>query len=97
MIIVDTSKIPPDKLNHPKLAPLKNQMELALNHRKWMNSFCIHEAGHQIYLYKLGVTKFEHEGPRIEYSATKDDPIKEGGHHSCQLDYPFPLAGELSM
>lgn len=73
MISVDLSKIPPDKLAHTKLAPLKTQMELALNHKKWMNAFCIHEAGHQIYLSKLGVTEFEYKGPRIEYNQGNDD------------------------
>ena len=73
MILVDTSKIPPDKLAHRKLAPLKTQMELALNHKKWINAFCIHEAGHQIYLSKMGVTEFECIGPRIEYNEDNDD------------------------
>src|ERR1700728_3750863 len=47
-------------------------MEQALAQRKWINAFCIHEAGHMIYLTQLGVTQYIYFGSRIEYNAQQD-------------------------
>jgi len=73
MILIDTSGVPPEKLTDPRLLGLKGQMQQALQNRKWVDAFCIHEAGHMIYLEKMGVMEFVFTGPRIEYDAIRDD------------------------
>jgi len=72
MISIDMSQIPPEKLDHTNLRSLKNQMQSALSQKLWITAFCVHEAGHMIYLRQLGVTEFEFNGPRIAYNKEND-------------------------
>jgi hypothetical protein len=72
MIHIDVSRVPDDKQTHPDFLRLKTQMETALSQQKWINAFCIHEAGHMIYLMQIGVTEYAHLGPRIEYNKQQD-------------------------
>jgi hypothetical protein len=70
---IDTSQIPQDKLADARFLSLHAQMQAALNHTGYVNSFCIHEAGHIIYFSRAGVADFDFYGPRIVYDAGRDD------------------------
>ncbi len=72
MISIDISKVPPEKQTRPDFLNLKAQMEHALAQKQWINAFCIHEAGHMIYLTQLGVTEYFYIGPHIVYNQSKD-------------------------
>lgn len=48
-------------------------MEAALSQTKWINAFCIHEAGHITYFRQLGVAEYDFIRPRIVYNSEKDD------------------------
>jgi hypothetical protein len=72
MISIDTSTVPADKQTSPDFLSLKAQMEQALAQQKWIKAFCIHEAGHMIYLSQIGVTQYTYLGPRIEYDKQRD-------------------------
>lgn len=72
MISIDTSKVPVDKQTHPDFLSLKAEMEQALTQQKWISAFCIHEAGHMIYLTQIGVIQYTYLGPRIEYNEQQD-------------------------
>lgn len=47
-------------------------MESALSQQKWINAFCIHEAGHITYFSQMGITEYDFRGPRIAYNQEKD-------------------------
>ena len=68
MIQIDVSKVPEGKRDHPDFLGLKAQMEQALSQQKWINAFCIHEAGHMIYLTRIGIIEYAYQGPRIEHN-----------------------------
>jgi hypothetical protein len=67
-IEIDISQVPADKQQRPDFIELRGQMQAALSNSKWIGAFCIHEAGHKIYLSRLGVTEFKYIGPRIIYN-----------------------------
>jgi hypothetical protein len=72
VVQIDTSRVPVDKLTRPDFLSLKAEMEQALANQKWIKAFCIHEAGHMIYLTQLGITQYGYIGPRIEYDDKRD-------------------------
>ena len=72
-IDIDISGVPAEKRNRPTFLELQTQMQAAVNNPKWRAAFAAHEAGHKIYLERLGVTKFEFIGPHINYDAERDD------------------------
>jgi hypothetical protein len=72
MASIDMSNVPKDKLNRPDFLGLKAEMEGALENKNWTKAFCIHEAGHIMYLSELGATQFIYAGPRIKYNEQTD-------------------------
>jgi hypothetical protein len=72
VISIDISKVPADKQTRPDFLSLKSQMEQVLAQPAWIKAFCIHEAGHIIYLTQLGVTQYAYLGPSIEYDKQRD-------------------------
>jgi hypothetical protein len=72
VIPIDISKVPIDKHTHPDFLGLKKEMEQALTQQSWISAFCIHEAGHMIYLTQIGITDYTYFGPRIEYDQQQD-------------------------
>lgn len=72
MIKIDVSKVPTDKQSRTDFLSLKAQMEETLTQQRWINAFCIHEAGHLIYFAQLGMTEYAYLGPRIEYNGQQD-------------------------
>jgi hypothetical protein len=66
-------------------------MQAAMNNPKWQAAFCIHEAGHKIYLSRFGITEFNFVGPYIVYDEKRDD---FDGFPAAVKAEPVPLAAE---
>jgi hypothetical protein len=88
---IDISKVPAEKRNDPKFLELLAQMQAALANPKWQAAFCIHEAGHKIYLSRFGITQFTFIGPYIVYDAARDD---FDGYPLAVKAEPVPLTAE---
>jgi hypothetical protein len=70
---IDTSQVPPEKLDHSDFLKLHAQIAQALANQKWRFAFSVHETGHLIYLTRAGFKDFLYLGPRIVYDAEKDE------------------------
>lgn len=71
--MIDTSRIPQDKLTDPRFLQLHTNMMNALSNPLYINAFCVHEAAHIIYFRRMGATEFTLNGPRIEYDQAMDE------------------------
>ena len=90
-IEIDISGVPVEKRTHPDFLKLSRQMQAALDNPKWPAAFTIHEAGHRIYLSRLGITDFRFIGPRIIYDEQKND---FDGYPVAVKEEPVPLSAE---
>ncbi len=88
---IDISKVAVEKRDDPRFLELSRQMQAALNNPKWQAAFCIHEAGHKIYLSRLGITEFTFIGPHIVYNSERDD--FDGSPAAVKAE-PVPLTAE---
>jgi len=66
-------------------------MQSAVNNPKWQAAFSIHEAGHKIYLSKLGITEFKYIPPNITYDVAKDE---FNGYPAAVKAEPVPVSAE---
>ncbi len=89
-IEINTSGVPAEKQSDPRFLTLRAQLQAALNNPKWRAAFCIHEAGHKIYMSRIGITKFEFFGPRIIYDESRND--FDGFPASVKAE-PVPITG----
>jgi hypothetical protein len=69
---IDISSVPVDKRQRPDFVNLYSQIQAAINNPAWVIAFCVHEAGHKIYISRFGVTGFQFLGPRITYDPRQD-------------------------
>src|SRR5258708_2062596 len=88
---IDISKVPIEKRNDPKFLELSRQMRDALENPRWKAAFCIHEAGHKIYLSRFGITQFIFIGLYILYDTARDDFY---GYPVAVKAEPVPLTAE---
>jgi hypothetical protein len=88
---IDISDVPHEKRDDLKFVELLRQMQAAVNNRKWQTAFSVHEAGHKVYLSRLGITEFAFIGPKITYDKHRDD---FDGYPAAVKAEPVPLRAE---
>lgn len=57
---IDLSRIPPDKLDNPRLAEWKEGIETALKDKTNRAGICLHEAAHAVYMERTGAKVIFH-------------------------------------
>jgi hypothetical protein len=70
-LALDKSRIPPDKLNDPRLVRCEETLLAEMRNQQYLLQVCVHEAAHAIYMERLGLMPVLH-GPVAYYDADKD-------------------------
>jgi hypothetical protein len=69
--VVDKSRIPPDKLDDPRLAEGEAALLRAMRDQQNFLQVCVHESAHGIYMERAGVVPVLH-GPVAFYDSNTD-------------------------
>jgi hypothetical protein len=72
-IEIDLSEIPLKNLEDPRLPGIYDRFQKKLSEPGFIDSVCIHEAGHAFYMAQAGVTDVTFNRTRITYDPVQDD------------------------
>ncbi len=72
-IKIDYEGVPLERRSDWRFFQSYQQMYDEITDLYWVSAFCLHEAGHRLYLDLLGVTKYEYLPPTIKYNEKIDD------------------------
>jgi hypothetical protein len=72
-IKIDYEGVPLERRSDPRFFESYGQMYNEMTNLNWVSAFCLHEAGHRLYLALIGVTEFDYLPPTIRYNELIDD------------------------
>ena len=93
MIRLSKSRIPADKLNHPKLPDFEKRANSHIQSESNQLATCLHEAAHTIYMERARIKKYRFFGPAIVYLPEADD-FALAGASVKMMEIPELLPGE---
>jgi hypothetical protein len=73
MVAIDTSDIPQERRDDPRLFNLKNRMQIGLSNPVIQDAMCLHEAAHLLYATQANAPIRGYKGPYITYDSKRNE------------------------
>src|SRR6267143_920247 len=93
-IKIDYEGVPLAKRSDALFCESYQQMYDEITDLYWVSAFCIHEAGHRLYLAPLGITEFDYLPPTIKYNEKIGD---YDGHRAAVQAKEFNLPDKMPL